>query len=200
MSLNLTPSSDWDGWTPPDSVNMDQISDIPTIGSDQDINDLASALADADATPQARRQRRKSRKRRRTLSTAGVAAGPTSRRKSQKRRRRTLSTAGVVAGPTSRRAKIRVRGKRRQRRAPKNDLDALSTMATIGVPTSPRKISKKKAGRVVKRNARNIPTSTVRQMIRASKGGIWLDSRATLHSLVSKMPWAKVPLVQSLRR
>ena len=41
---------------------------------------------------------------------------------------------------------------------------------------------------------------TVRQMIRASKGGVWLDSRATLHSLVSKMPWAKVPLVQSLRR
>ena len=147
MSLHLTPSSDWDGWTPPD---MDQISDIPTIGSDQDINDLASALADADATPQARR--RKSRKRRRTSSTAGVAAGPTSRRKSQKRRR-TLSTTGVVAGPTSRSAKIRVRGKKRQRRAPKNDL-----------------------------------------------GGVWLDSRATLHSLVSKMPWAKVPLVQSLRR
>ena len=193
MSLHLTPSSDWDGWTPPD---MDQISDIPTIGSDQDINDLASALADADATPQARR--RKSRKRR-TSSTAGVAAGPTSRRKSQKRRR-TLSTAGVAAGPTSRRAKIRVRGKRRQRRTPKNDLDALSTMATIGVPTSPRKISRKKARRVVKSNARNIPTSTVRQMIRASKGGVWLDSRATLHSLVSKMPWAKVPLVQSLRR
>ena len=177
MSLNLTPSSDWDGWTPPDSVNMDQISDIPTIGSDQDINDLASALADADATPQARRQRRKSRK-----------------------RRRILSTAGVVAGPTSRRAKIRVRGKRRQRRAPKNDLDALSTMATIGVPTSPRKISRKKARRVVKSNARSIPTSSVRQMIRASKGGVWLDSRATLHSLVSNMPWAKLPLVQSLRR
>ena len=52
MSLHLTPSSDWDGWTAPD---MDQINDIPTIGSDQDINDLASALADADATPQARR-------------------------------------------------------------------------------------------------------------------------------------------------
>ena len=138
MSLHLTPSSDWDGWTPPD---MNQISDIPTIGSDQDINDIASALADADATPQARRKRRKSRKRRRTSSTAGVATGPTSRR-----------------------AKIRVRGKRRQRRSPKN------------------------------------ATSTVRQMIRASKGGVWLDSRATLHSLVSKMPWAKVPLVQSLRR
>ena len=158
MSLHLTPSSDWDGWTPPD---MDQISDIPTIGSDQDINDLASALADADTTPQARR--RKSRKRRRTSSTAGVAAGPTSRRKSQKRRR-TLSTAGVVAGPTSRRAKIRVRGKKRQRRAPKNE------------------------------------TSTARQMIRAGKRGVWLDSRATLHSLVSKMSWAKVPLVNSLRR
>ena len=157
MSLHLTPSSDWDGWTPPD---MDQISDIPTIGSDQDINDLASALAVADATPQARR--RKSRKRR-TSSTAGVAAGPTSRRKSQKRRR-TLSTAGVVAGPTSRRAKIRVRGKRKQRKAPKN------------------------------------ATSTARQMIRAGKRGVWLDSRATLHSLVSKMPWAKVPLVNSLRR
>ena len=192
MSFHLTPSSDWDGWTPPD---IDQISDIPTIGSDQDINDLASALADADATPQARRQRRKSRKRRRTSSTAGVAAGPISRLKSQKRRR-TLSTAGVVAGPTSRRSKIRVRGKRRQRRAPKNALDALSTMATNGVPTSPRKISRKKARRVVKSNTRNIPTSTVRQMIRASKGGVWLDSRATLHSLVSKMPWAKVPLVQ----
>ena len=136
MSLHLTPSSDWDDWTPPD---MDQISDIPTIGSDQDINDLASALADADATPQARR------------------------RKSQKRRRN-LSTAGVAAGPTSRRAKIRVRGKRRQRRAPKN------------------------------------ATSTARQMIRAGKRGVWLDSRATLHSLVSKMPWAKVPLVNSLRR
>ena len=154
MSLHLTPSSDWDGWTPPD---MDQISDIPTIGSDQDINDLASALADADATPQARR--RKSRKRRRTSSTTGVAAGPTSRRKSQKRRR-TLSPTGVVAGPTSR----RVRGKKRQRRAPKN------------------------------------ATSTARQMIRAGKRGVWLDSRATLHSLVSKMPWAKVPLVNSLRR
>ena len=190
MSLDLTPSSDWDGWTPPDSVNMvtekftnvDQISDIPTIGSDQDIAELASALADAEAPPQARRQRRKSRKRRQTLSTTGVVAGPTSRRKIPR---------------------IRVGGKRRQRkqrRAPKDDLDALSTMATVSGPVSPRKISRRRARRVVKSNARKIPTSTVRQMIRASKGGIWLDSRATLHSLISKIPYAKLPLVQSLRR
>ena len=134
MSLHLTPSSDWDGWTPPD---MDQISDIPTLGNVSDINELSSVIAEA-AGPTSRRK-----KRRRTLSTTAVAAGPTSRRK---KRRRTLSTTATVAGPTSRR--------------------------------------RKKAGR----------------MIRTSKGGLWLDSRATLHSLVSKLSYAKVPLVRLLRR
>ena len=189
MSLDLTPSFHWDSWTPPDSVNMvtekfinvDQISDIPTIGSDEDIAELASTLADAEAPPQARRQRRKSRKRRRTLSTTGVVAGPTSRRKIPRIR---------VGG----------KGKRRQRRAPKDDLDALSTMATVRGPVSPRKISRRRARRIMKSNARKVPLPTVRQMIKASKGGIWLDSRATLHSLISKITWAKVPLVQLLRR
>ena len=137
MSLHLTPSSDWDGWTPPDRVNMDQLSDIPTLGNVSDINELSSVIAEA-AGPTSRRK-----KRRRTLSTTAVAAGPTSRRK---KRRRTLSTTATVAGPTSRR--------------------------------------RKKAGR----------------MIRTSKGGLWLDSRATLHSLVSKLSYAKVPLVRLLRR
>ena len=122
MSLHLTPSSDWDGWTPPD---MDQISDIPTLGNVSDINELSSVIAEA--------------------------AGPTSRRK---KRRRTLSTTAVAAGPTSRR--------------------------------------KKKAGRMRRKKAG--------RMIRTSKGGLWLDSRATLHSLVSKLSYAKVPLVRLLRR
>ena len=154
MSLHLTPSSDWDGWTPPD---MDQISDIPTLGNVSDINELSSVIAEA-AGPTSRRK-----KRRRTLSTMAVsdindlssvmaeAAGPTSRRK---KRRRTLSTTAVAAGPTSRR--------------------------------------KKKAGRMRKKKAG--------RMIRTSKGGLWLDSRATLHSLVSKLSYAKVPLVRLLRR
>ena len=156
MSLHLTPSSDWDGWTPPD---MDQISDIPTLGNVSDINELSSVIAEA-AGPTSRRK-----KRRRALSTMAVsdindlssvmaeAAGPTSRRKKQ---RRTLSTTETVAGPTSRRRKK-------------------------AGPTSRRR---KKAGR----------------MIRTSKGGLWLDSRATLHSLVSKLSYAKVPLVRLLRR
>ena len=156
MSLHLTPSSDWDGWTPPD---MDQISDIPTLGNVSDINELSSVIAEA-AGPTSRRK-----KRRRTLSTMAVsdindlssvmaeAAGPTSRRK---KRRRTLSTTATVAGPTSRRRKK-------------------------AGPTSRRR---KKAGR----------------MIRTSKGGLWLDSRATLHSIVSKLSYAKVPLVRLLRR
>ena len=137
MSLHLTPSSDWDGWTPPDRVNMDQLSDIPTLGNVSDINEMSSVIAEA-AGPTSRRK-----KRRRTLSTTAVAAGPTSRRK---KRRRTLSTTATVAGPTSRR--------------------------------------RKKAGR----------------MIRTSKGGLWLDSRATLNSIVSKLSYAKVPLVRLLRR
>ena len=156
MSLHLTPSSDWDGWTPPD---MDQISDIPTLGNVSDINELSSVIAEA-AGPTSRRK-----KRRRALSTMAVsdindlssviaeAAGPTSRRK---KRRRTLSTTATVAGPTSRRRKK-------------------------AGPTSRRR---KKAGR----------------MIRTSKGGLWLDSRATLHSIVSKLSYAKVPLVRLLRR
>ena len=125
MSLDCTPSSDWDGWTPPD--NMDRISDIPTIGSDQDIAGLASALADADAPPRAR-----------------------------KSRKRTIPKNA------------------RRRRAAKKD--ALSTMATVHGPVSSRK----------KRTNR--------------KEGLWLDKRATLHSLISKITWAKVPLAQLLRR
>ena len=92
MSLDCTPSSDWDGWTPPD--NMDRISDIPTISSDQDIADLACALADADAPPQARRAR--------------------------KSRKRNIP-------------------RKARRRAPKKDLGALSTMATVNGPVSSRK-------------------------------------------------------------
>ena len=169
MSLHLTPSSDWDGWTPPDRVNMDQLSDIPTLGNVSDINELSSVIAEA-AGPTSRRK-----KRRRPQSTMAVsdindlssviaeAAGPTSRRK---KRRRTLSTTAVAAGPASRR-------KKRRR--------TLSTTATVAGPTSRRR---KKAGR----------------MIRTSKGGLWLDSRATLHSIVSKLSYAKVPLVRLLRR
>ena len=162
MSLHLTPSSDWDGWTPPD---MDQISDIPTLGNVSDINELSSVIAEA-AGPTSRRK-----KRRRALSTMAVsdindlssvmaeAAGPTSRRKKQ---RRTLSTTAVAAGPTSRR--------------------------------------KKKAGRMRKKKAGRMRRKKAGRMIRTSKGGLWLDSRATLHSLVSKLSYAKVPLVRLLRR
>ena len=184
MPSDLTPSSDWDGWTPPDSSNMvtekftnvDKISDIPTIGSDQDVAELASALAEADMQPP--RRRRKSRKRRRTLSTTALAG---SRRKLPK---------------------IRVGGRRKKRRAAQAELDALSTMATMEGPVFPRKrkMSGKRARRILKSNGRKIPLPTVRKMIKASKGGIWLDSRATLNSLISKITWAKVPLVQLLRR
>lgn len=55
MSLVLIPSSDFDGWTQPDSsnihekfTNIDEMSDIPTIGSDPDTADLMSAIAKAD--------------------------------------------------------------------------------------------------------------------------------------------------------
>ena len=136
MSLDCTPSSDWDGWTPPD--NMDRISDIPTISSDQDIADLACALADADAPPQARRAR--------------------------KSRKRNIP-------------------RKARRRAPKKDLGALSTMATVNGPVSSRK---KRTKRLSKNHNR--------------KEGLWLDKRATLYSLISKITWAKVPLVRLLRR
>ena len=150
MSLDWTPSSDLDGWTPPDNMvtekftNVDRMSDIPTIGSDQDIAELASALADADAPPQAQRAR--------------------------KSRKRNIP-------------RIHVGGKRKaRRRAPKKDLDALSTMATVNGPVS----STKRAKRILKNHNR--------------KEGLWLDKRATLHSLISKITWAKVPLVRLLRR
>ena len=128
MSLDCTPSSDWDGWTPPD--NMDRISDIPTIGSDQDIAGLASALADADAPPRARKSRKRN-----------------------------------------------IPKKARRRRTPQKD--ALSTMPTVHGPVSSRK-------KRIKHHNR--------------KEGLWLDKRATLHSLISKITWAKVPLAQLLRR
>ena len=56
VDQDLKPYSDWDGWTPPDSSNMqrekftniDQLSDIPTTGSEQDTANLMSALAEAD--------------------------------------------------------------------------------------------------------------------------------------------------------
>ena len=184
MNSDLTPSSDWDGWTPPDSSNMvtekftnvDKISDIPTIGSDQDVAELASALAEADMQPQAC-HRRKSCKRRRTLSTT------------------------ALAGSRQKLPKIRVGGRRKKRRAAQDDLDALSTMATMEGPVFPRKrMSGKRARRILKSNGRKIPLPSVRKIIKASKGGIWLDSRATLNSLIFKITWAKVPLVQLLRR
>ena len=173
MNLDLTPSSDWDGWTPPDNMvtekftNVDKISDIPTIGSARDIAELASALADAEAPPQARRPR-KSRKRRRAVSTTAVVGGPTSRRKIPR---------------------IHVGGKRKARRASKDDLDALSTMATVSGPVSQRKINKKRAKRLLKNHGRKGGTP-----------GIWLHKRATQHSLISEITWAKVPLERLLRR
>ena len=82
VDQDLKPFSDWDGWTPPDSSNMhekftniDQLSDIPTIGCEQYTADLMNALAEAD------RPRRKKRKPPRSLSTAALVAGPTSRRR-----------------------------------------------------------------------------------------------------------------------
>ena len=81
MSLDLIPSSDWDGWTPPDSSNMlekftniDKMSDILTIGSDPDPADFMSVIAEADRQQQA--PRRKIIKRRRVLTHL---RGPTSR-------------------------------------------------------------------------------------------------------------------------
>ena len=67
-----------------------------------------------------------------------------------------------------------------------DDLDALCTPATLDGPVFPRK-------KIARRNAKRI-------LKNSSKGGLWLDSRATLHSLISKMTWAKVPLVQLLKR
>lgn len=56
MQLDLKPSSDWDGWMPPDVstmyekfTNINKMSDIPTIGSDPDPADLMSGLAEADS-------------------------------------------------------------------------------------------------------------------------------------------------------
>ena len=135
-------------------TNIDQLSDIPTIGSDQDTADLMSALAEADRQP------------RRTMSTTAVVAGPTSRR-----RRRGLPKI-IVGG-------------RKKRKAIQDDLDALSTLATMDGPVFP---SKKMTRRKTKRN------------LKTSRKGLWLDSRAMLHSLISKKPWAKVPLVKLLKR
>ena len=92
----------------------------------------------------------------------------------------TLSTT-ALAGSRRKLPKIRVGGRRQKRRAAQDDLDALSTMATMEGPVFPRKrMSGKRARRILKSNGRKIPLPTVRKMIKASKGGIWLDSRATL--------------------
>ena len=182
MSLDLKPTSDLDGWTPPDSstmqvkfTNIDQISDIPNIGSDPDPADLMNAIAEAD-----RQQKPEHRK---------------------GKRRQALSTAALVAGPTSRRKRKRIVVGKRKRKAVKDDLDALSTIATVDGPVFPRKtINRRNRQRILKSNSKKIPLSAARKMIKASKGGIWVDSRFTLHSLISKITWAKAPLVQLLKR
>ena len=146
MSLDLKPSSDWDGWTPPDSStmqmkfpNIDLISDIPTIRSDPDPADLMSAIAEADRQQQPERRKGK--------------------------RRQALSTASLVAGPTSRR--------KRKRKAVKDDMDALSTIATVDGPVVPRKtINRRKRRRILNSNSKKIPLSAARKMIKASKGGM----------------------------
>ena len=55
MPQELKPSSDWNGWTPPNMhkkyTNIDPLSDIPTIGSEQHTADFMSALAEADRQP-----------------------------------------------------------------------------------------------------------------------------------------------------
>ena len=108
-----------------------------------------SALAEADRQP-----RRKQRKPRRTMSTTAVVAGPTSRK-----RRRGLPKISVDGG--------------KKTKTIQDDLDALSTLATLDGPVFPRKkIGRRKAKRILKNS---------------SKGGLWLDSRATLHSLISKI-------------
>ena len=99
MQQDLKLPSDWDGWTQPDVFTMhekftsiDKMSDIPTIGSDSDPDDLMSALAEADRQPQA--PRRKGRKRRRTLSTTTLVAGPTSQNHRRWKKKKTKSHQG----------------------------------------------------------------------------------------------------------
>ena len=124
MSLPLTPSSDWDNWTPPNMSN------VATVGSDAD---LLSVIAEAGSQQPPRRRRRQRKKKRVNLDA--------------------LSTTATTAGPTF----------RRKRRARKT-----------------RAILKK---RMSKR-----------------QDGLWLNKRITLHSLISKLNWAKVPLVRLLRK
>ena len=77
------------------------------------------------------------------------------------------------------------RRKRRQRRNRRVNLDALSTTATAAGPTFRRK------RRVIRKK---------RMPRRKNPDGLWLNKRVTLHSIISKLNWAKVPLVRLLRK
>ena len=90
------------------------------------------------------------------------------------RRRRTLSTIAVVTGPPSRR--------KRPRKKKRVNLDALSTTATAAGPTFRRK-----------------RRAILKKMSKSKRqDGLWLSKRITLHSIISKLNWAKVPLVRLL--
>ena len=75
------------------------------------------------------------------------------------------------------------RRRQRQRKKKRVNLYALSTTATAAGPTFRRKRRAIRKKRMPKRKRQD---------------GLWLSRRVTLHSIISKLNWAKVPLVRLL--